>query len=161
MIKCNLSDFEMLSPNGPNIFHPESRTIIIMSADLKSIQMEVMTGCRNLEHEDHGNLTSDQVIIQEIQFPGMDIGFNVYPHTLPVCSHPVSQQFPLLMLRPSFYQRAPYLFWRNASLRSLSQPSVTDVPDHLPSTPQTRPYKLSKLVKNESKCVYNLSVEAN
>lgn len=70
--------------------------------------MKVVRGRRNLEDEDHSNLTSDQVIVQEIQFPGTNIGFNVYPSTLPVRSHPVSQHFPLLMLRPSF-TRGPHI----------------------------------------------------
>lgn len=47
---------------------------------------------------DHGNLTSNQVILyQEIQFPGMDVVFYVYPYTLPVYPHPASQRFPFLV----------------------------------------------------------------
>lgn len=87
----------------------------------------------------HGNLTSNQVILyQEIQFPGMDVVF--FPYTLPVYPHPASQRFPFLIHSPLPRQRPPCPFWRSASLKSLSQPSVTDVPGHPTSTPMVHTY---------------------
>lgn len=78
------------------------------------------------EEMEHGNITSNQVILyQEIQFPGMDVVF--FPHTLPVYPHPASQRFLFLIHFPLPCQRPPCPLWRSASLKSLSQPSVTDV----------------------------------
>lgn len=77
---------------------------------------------------DHGNLTSNQVILyQEIQFPGMDVVFYVYPYTLPVYPHPASQQFPFLIHSPS-QARGPHVLSeevrpRRAFLNHLSRMS--------------------------------------
>lgn len=96
-------------------------------------------GCWVFEEMEHGNLTSNQVILyQEIQFPGMDIVF--FPHTLPVYPHPASQRFLFLIHFPLPCQRPQCPLWRSASLKNLSQPSVTDVPGHLPLTPVVHTY---------------------
>lgn len=104
-------------------------------------------GCWEFKKIEHGNLTSNRVILyQEIQFPGMDVVFYVYPYTLPVYPHPASEPFPFLMDPPFPHQRPPCPFWRSASLKSLSQPSVTDVPGHLPSTPMAPTYTRADVI---------------
>lgn len=93
-----------------------------------------LKGAEGWEEMEHGSLTSNQVILyQEIQFPGMDVVFS--PYTSPVYPHPASQRFSLLICSPLPHQRPPCPFWRSASFKSLSQPSVTDVPGHPALTP--------------------------
>lgn len=106
---------------------------------MRCFECRSFKGCWGFEEMEHGNLTSNQVILyQEIQFPGMDVVF--FPYTLPVYPHPASQRFPFLINSPLPRQRPPCPFWRSASLKSLSQPSVTDVPGHPTSTPMVHTY---------------------
>lgn len=112
---------------------------------VKRFEWRSFKGCWGLVELEHGNLTSNQVILyQEIQFLGMDFVF--FPYTLPVYPHPESQRFPFLIHSPLPHQRPPCLFWRSF-FKNLSQPSVTDIPGHPNMTPAvhtyTRPLKLS------------------
>lgn len=98
-------------------------------------------GCWEFEKIEHGNLTSNRVILyQEIQFPGMDVVFYVYPYTLPVYPHPASEPFPFLMDPPFPHQRPPCPFWKvrpwRACLNHLSRMSqdISHQPQWLPHT---------------------------
>lgn len=67
-----------------------------------------MKGWWESEELDPGNLTKNQVILQEIQHSGMDDLFNVCTYTLPVYPHPPSQRFPDLIHHPSL-TRGPHV----------------------------------------------------
>lgn len=76
-----------------------------------------LKGAAGWEEMGHGNLTSNQVILnQEIQFPGMDLVF--FPYTLPVYPHPASQRFSLLICFP-LTPEGPMFFLKKCVVQEL------------------------------------------